>query len=195
VPGPDEQTARGEDVTVAAEGEVRRAPADVEMEKRLSGAAPRQRGTASLERQPRLGAGVVGGGDECGPESLADGRHEPGGVVAPGRETGEERPAAADVATAGADPAARQPVVDEAECGGEVEAVTEEWSEDERRTVGLARDRELHPAGDGVAADDRFGDERARCRRAEVEADDVDSRGSHHTGGPARVSSFGGPGK
>ena len=131
MPSPDEQASGGKDVAVAPQRYVCRAATDVEMEKRLLRVAPRERGTAPLECQPRFQAGIVGRGHEGRPEALANCRHEPAGILPPRGEPREERAAAADVGVAGCDSAAGEPVVDEAERGGEIEPVVFERGEDE----------------------------------------------------------------
>ena len=161
MPSPDEQAAGGEDVAIDPGGEVCRAAADVEIDKQGFGVAAGERSAAPLEGEPRLETGIVGGGDERRPEALADRRHEPACILPSRGEPGEECASAADVGVAGNDAATGEPTVDETEDRGEIEPITIERREHQRRAERLAGDRQLHPPRDGVTSHQALGHQRA----------------------------------
>jgi hypothetical protein len=170
MPGADEQAAGAPHLPVAAQCEVGRAAADVEVHDGQPRLGARQTRTASHERQPRFQARVVRAGDEGVAQAPADQADQCRGVFALGRQAGQQRPAPENVFRPHV--SGRQPSVEVLLRPSLLEPIFRaQGCEDQFGAIALADLIQLHTACNRAACQPGRGDDGAAGRGAEIQAD------------------------
>src|SRR5262249_3222757 len=157
--------------------QVRGAAADVEVEYAQIRIGARQLGATPHERQPRLEARIIGGGDQGVAEPLANEANERRGIVALCGQSGEQLAPADKIRRRHA--AAFEPIVELSCNRGFVDPLADKRREDHLGAVAFADAIEISAAADGVARQMRLGDDGAHRSRAKIQADKL-HEGAHN---------------